>query len=26
VINNAGLHLMKYNQPFGVLSRNEIRS
>ena len=25
VINNAGLHLMKYNQPFGVLSRNEIR-
>jgi NAD(P)-dependent dehydrogenase (short-subunit alcohol dehydrogenase family) len=26
VINNAGLHLMKYNQPFGELSRNEIRS
>ena len=26
VINNAGLHLMKYNQPFGVLSRKEIRS
>ncbi|MFL6087556.1 MAG: SDR family NAD(P)-dependent oxidoreductase [Mycobacterium sp.] len=26
VINNAGLHLMKYNQPFGMLSRNEIRS
>jgi NAD(P)-dependent dehydrogenase (short-subunit alcohol dehydrogenase family) len=26
VINNAGLHLMKYNQPFGALSRNEIRS
>ncbi len=26
VINNAGLHLMKYNQPFGVLSRQEIRS
>jgi len=25
-INNAGLHLMKYNQPFGVLSRKEIRS
>jgi NAD(P)-dependent dehydrogenase (short-subunit alcohol dehydrogenase family) len=25
VINNAGLHLTKYNQPFGVLSRNEIR-
>jgi 3-oxoacyl-[acyl-carrier protein] reductase len=25
VINNAGLHLMKYNQPFGALSRNEIR-
>jgi NAD(P)-dependent dehydrogenase (short-subunit alcohol dehydrogenase family) len=26
VINNAGLHLTKYNQPFGVLSRDEIRS
>ena len=26
VINNAGLHLTKYNQPFGVLSRKEIRS
>jgi NAD(P)-dependent dehydrogenase (short-subunit alcohol dehydrogenase family) len=26
VINNAGLHLMRYNQPFGALSRNEIRS
>jgi 3-oxoacyl-[acyl-carrier protein] reductase len=26
VINNAGLHLMKYNQPFGALSRKEIRS
>lgn len=26
VINNAGLHLMKYNQPFGALSHNEIRS
>ncbi|HYZ69634.1 MAG TPA: SDR family oxidoreductase [Mycobacterium sp.] len=26
VINNAGLHLMKYNQPFGELSRNEIRN
>ncbi len=26
VINNAGLHLTKYNQPFGVLSRNEIRA
>lgn len=25
VINNAGLHLTKYNQPFGVLSRKEIR-
>ena len=25
VINNAGLHLMKYNQPFRALSRNEIR-
>jgi NAD(P)-dependent dehydrogenase (short-subunit alcohol dehydrogenase family) len=25
-INNAGLHLTKYNQPFGVLSRQEIRS
>ena len=25
-INNAGLHLMKYNQPFGALSRKEIRS
>jgi NAD(P)-dependent dehydrogenase (short-subunit alcohol dehydrogenase family) len=25
-INNAGLHLMKYNQPFGALSRAEIRS
>src|SRR4051812_28653346 len=25
VINNAGLHLTKYNQPFGALSRNEIR-
>jgi 3-oxoacyl-[acyl-carrier protein] reductase len=25
VINNAGLHLTKYNQPFGMLSRNEIR-
>ena len=25
LINNAGLHLTKYNQPFGVLSRNEIR-
>ena len=25
-INNAGLHLTKYNQPFGMLSRNEIRS
>ena len=24
-INNAGLHLMKYNQPFRALSRNEIR-
>jgi 3-oxoacyl-[acyl-carrier protein] reductase len=26
VINNAGVHLMKYNQPFGTLSRKEIRS
>ena len=26
MINNAGLHLTKYNQPFGVLSRKEIRS
>src|SRR5690242_5888572 len=26
VINNAGLHLTKYNQPFGVLSRQEIRN
>src|SRR5258705_8669879 len=26
VINNAGLHLTKYNQPFGALSRNDIRS
>ncbi|WP_102145734.1 SDR family NAD(P)-dependent oxidoreductase [Mycobacterium hubeiense] len=26
LINNAGLHLTKYNQPFGVLSRSEIRS
>jgi NAD(P)-dependent dehydrogenase (short-subunit alcohol dehydrogenase family) len=26
VINNAGLHLTKYNQPFGALSRNEIRA
>jgi 3-oxoacyl-[acyl-carrier protein] reductase len=25
LINNAGLHLMKYNQPFGVLSRADIR-
>jgi len=26
VINNAGLHLTKYNQPFSVLSRDEIRN
>jgi 3-oxoacyl-[acyl-carrier protein] reductase len=26
LINNAGLHLTKYNRPFGVLSRNEIRA
>src|SRR5438552_3540898 len=26
VINNAGLHLTKYNQPFGVLTRQEIRN
>jgi len=25
LINNAGLHLMQYNQPFGALSRDEIR-
>ena len=25
LINNAGKHLTKYNQPFRVLSRNEIR-
>jgi len=25
LINNAGLHLTKYNRPFGELSRNEIR-
>jgi 3-oxoacyl-[acyl-carrier protein] reductase len=25
LINNAGRHLMKYNQPFGVLSRSDIR-
>jgi NAD(P)-dependent dehydrogenase (short-subunit alcohol dehydrogenase family) len=25
LINNAGLHLTKYNQPFSVLERNEIR-
>jgi 3-oxoacyl-[acyl-carrier protein] reductase len=25
LINNAGRHLMKYNQPFGVLSRADIR-
>jgi NAD(P)-dependent dehydrogenase (short-subunit alcohol dehydrogenase family) len=25
LINNAGRHLMKYNQPFGVLSRTDIR-
>lgn len=25
LINNAGRHLMKYNQPFGVLSRDDIR-
>jgi 3-oxoacyl-[acyl-carrier protein] reductase len=26
LINNAALHLTKYNQPFGALSRNEIRA
>jgi len=26
LINNAGLHLSKYNRPFGVLSRDEIRA
>jgi 3-oxoacyl-[acyl-carrier protein] reductase len=26
LINNAGRHLMKYNQPFGVLSRSDIRA
>jgi NAD(P)-dependent dehydrogenase (short-subunit alcohol dehydrogenase family) len=25
LINNAGLHLMEYNQPFGVLSRAKLR-
>lgn len=25
LINNAGRHLMKYNQPFGLLSRDDIR-
>jgi 3-oxoacyl-[acyl-carrier protein] reductase len=25
LINNAGLHLVKYNQPFGVLSRADVR-
>ncbi len=25
VINNAGLHLTKYNRPFGALSRDEVR-
>src|SRR5271167_1379729 len=25
LINNAGRHLMKYNQPFGVLSRADVR-
>ena len=25
VINNAGLHLTKYNQPFGALSRKDVR-
>ena len=25
LINNAGLHLLHYNQPFGVLPRNELR-
>jgi 3-oxoacyl-[acyl-carrier protein] reductase len=25
LINNAGLHLTKYNQPFGVLSRADVR-
>jgi len=26
LINNAGKHLTKYNQPFGILSRNDIRA
>ncbi|OBK14217.1 SDR family NAD(P)-dependent oxidoreductase [Mycobacterium asiaticum] len=26
LINNAGRHLMKYNQPFGVLSRDDLRA
>ncbi|MGY4647523.1 SDR family NAD(P)-dependent oxidoreductase [Mycobacterium sp. URHB0021] len=26
LINNAGLHLTRYNRPFGVLSRDEIRA
>lgn len=25
LINNAGRHLMKYNQPFGVISRDDLR-
>ena len=25
LINNAGRHLMKYNQPFGALSRDDLR-
>jgi 3-oxoacyl-[acyl-carrier protein] reductase len=25
LINNAGLHLTKYNQPFGVLARSDVR-
>jgi NAD(P)-dependent dehydrogenase (short-subunit alcohol dehydrogenase family) len=26
LINNAGLHLLKYNQPFGVLERSDVRA
>ncbi|MCW2620857.1 MAG: putative short chain dehydrogenase/reductase [Frankiales bacterium] len=26
LINNAGLHLLKFNQPFGVLARSDVRA
>jgi NAD(P)-dependent dehydrogenase (short-subunit alcohol dehydrogenase family) len=26
LLNNAGLHLLKYNQPFGVLGRDDLRA